>query len=72
MLYLQMERLFVLCLCGVASPSRGNCSPSEWILVRLVGCIPLDISQEWQPEFAAVDAMFALRLISVLIYLYAA
>jgi hypothetical protein len=31
-----------------------------------------DISQEWQLELAAVGATLALRLISVLVYLYAA
>jgi hypothetical protein len=72
-LYLQMECLFALCLCGVpVCASRGDCSPSGWILVRLVGCISVDISQEWQLELAAVGATLALRLISVLVYLYAA
>jgi hypothetical protein len=41
--------------------------------VRLMGVhISRDISQEWQLEFAAVGATLALRLISVLVYLYAA
>ena len=73
-MYLQMECLFALCLCGVpACASRGDCSPSGWILVRLMGVhISRDISQEWQLEFAAVGATLVLRLISVLVYLYAA
>jgi hypothetical protein len=57
-----------LCLCGVARPSRGDCSPLGWILVPLVGCISLDITWEWQLELAAVGATFALRLISLLVY----
>jgi hypothetical protein len=43
-LFLQMEPLFALCLCGVAQPSRGDRSPLGWILVPLVGCISLEIS----------------------------
>jgi hypothetical protein len=39
--------------------------------VPLVGCISLDITWEWQLECAAVGAVFALRLISVLVYPYA-
>jgi hypothetical protein len=71
MLYLQMETLFAPVSLWGALPSRGDCSPLGWILVRLVGCISLDISQECQLEFAAVDAMFALRTIYLLIYPYA-
>ncbi len=73
MLYLQMEPLFapVFLWGGLGIPSRGDCSPSEWILVRLVGGISLDISQECQLEFAVVGATFALRLISLLVYPYA-
>ena len=52
-------------------PSRGDCSPLEWILVRLVEYISLDITWECQLELAAVGATFALRLISWLVYLYA-
>ena len=52
-------------------PSRGDCSPLGWNLVPLVGYISLDITWEWQLEFAAVGATFALRLISVLVYPYA-
>jgi hypothetical protein len=44
MLYLQMEPLFALCLCGVPLPSRGGCNPLGWILVPLVGCISLETS----------------------------
>jgi hypothetical protein len=56
MLYLQMEPLFApVLLWGGLGPSRGDCSPSEWILVRPEGCISLDFSQECQLEFAAVD-----------------
>ena len=47
-MYLQMEPLFApVSLWGVR-PSRGDCSPLGWILVRLVGCISLEISQECQ------------------------
>jgi hypothetical protein len=70
MLYLQIRPLFALCLCGVAT-SRGHCSPLGWVLVPLVGCISLEISQECQLELAAVGATFALRLISLLVYPYA-
>jgi hypothetical protein len=38
--------------------------------VPLVGYISLDITWEWQLEFAAVGATFALRLISLLVYPY--
>jgi uncharacterized membrane protein len=44
-LYLQMEPLFALCLCGVPLPSRGDCRPLGWILVRLVGCMSLHALQ---------------------------
>jgi hypothetical protein len=44
MMYLQMEPLFDLCLCGVVRPSRGDCTPLGWILVRLVGCKSLEAS----------------------------
>jgi hypothetical protein len=66
-----MEPLFSLCLCGVARSSRGDCSPLGWILVPLAGCISVEISKEWQLEFAAVGATFALRLVSLLVYPYA-
>jgi hypothetical protein len=36
--------------------------------VRLVGCISLDITWEWQLELAAVGATFALQPISLLDY----
>jgi hypothetical protein len=55
MLYLQMEPLFAPLSLWGARPSRDDCSPLGWILVRLVGCISLEISQEWQLEIAAVD-----------------
>jgi hypothetical protein len=46
MLYLQMEPLFApVFLWGSLDASRGDCSPSECILVPLVGCISLEISQ---------------------------
>ena len=38
--------------------------------MRLVGCISLEISQECQLELAAVGATLALRLITLLVYLY--
>jgi hypothetical protein len=73
LLYLQMEPLFApVSLWGGPAPSRGDCSPLGWILVRLVGCISLEISQECQLELAAVGTAFALRLITLLVYLYAA
>jgi len=70
MLYLQMEPLFVPVSPwgGRAGPSRGDCSPLGWILVRLVGCISPEISWDWQLELAAVGATFALRLITLLVY----
>jgi hypothetical protein len=43
-LYLQMEPLFAPVSLWDARPSRGDCSPLGWILVRLVGCISLEIS----------------------------
>ena len=71
-MYLQMEPLLApVSLWSVERPSRGDCSPLEWILVRLVEYISLDITWECQLELAAVGATFALRLISWLVYLYA-
>jgi hypothetical protein len=72
MLYLQMEPLFAPVAPWGKRPSRGDCSPLGWILVSLVGCISLVISYEWQLELAAVGATLALRLITLLVYLYAA
>jgi len=45
MLYLQMEPLFAPVYLWGCLPSRGDCSPLGWILVRLVGCISLDITR---------------------------
>ena len=70
-LYLQMEPLFAHVSLWGGVPSRGDCSPLGWILVPLVGYISLDITWEWQLEFAVVGATFALRVISVLVYPYA-
>ena len=44
MLYLQMEPLFVPVSLWGGLTLRGDCSPLGWILVRLVGCILLEIS----------------------------
>ena len=44
MLYLQMEPLFAPVFLWGGLPSRGDCRPLGWILVRLVGCIALEIS----------------------------
>jgi hypothetical protein len=44
MLYLQMEPLFAPVLLWGRLPSKVDHRLSEWILVRLVGCISLDIS----------------------------
>ncbi len=50
-----MKPLFTPVLLWGSLPSKVDHKLSEWILVRLVGCISLDISQECQLEFAAVD-----------------